>query len=85
MTAPLKHSDATEARLSVKRNADGINVVIRDNGKGFDTSAKEKMNGIGLKNIQTRVEYLKGTVEFDSAAGKGTAISLHVPLVALDK
>jgi signal transduction histidine kinase len=41
---------------------------------------KEKYEGIGLKNIITRIEFLKGTVEFDSTPGGGTVVSLHVPL-----
>jgi signal transduction histidine kinase len=52
---------------------------VEDNGSGFDTADKQKLNGMGLKNIITRVEYLKGTVEFDSTPGKGTLVALHVP------
>jgi signal transduction histidine kinase len=36
--------------------------------------------GIGLKNISTRIAYLKGTVDFDAAPGRGTLVALHVPL-----
>jgi len=35
---------------------------------------------MGLKNIITRVEYLRGTVDFDSTPGKGTLVALHVPI-----
>ena len=81
----IKHSGATSLDISVIRDKDGISATIEDNGNGFDTSAKDTKNGIGLKNIHTRVEYLNGTVEFDSAAGKGTAITLHVPVAGLNK
>jgi two-component system, NarL family, sensor kinase len=76
----IKHSGATTLDISLIRENDGISATVEDNGKGFDTTDKEKFEGIGLKNIITRVEYLKGTAEFDSAPGRGTAISLHVPL-----
>ena len=76
----IKHSGATTLDISVIRDKDGISATIEDNGKGFDTGDKGKFEGIGLKNILTRVEYLKGTAEFDSAPGRGTAVSLHVPL-----
>ena len=56
-----------------------ISFIIEDNGKGFDTTRVEH-EGIGLKNIRTRVEYLKGTVDFDSAPGRGTLVALHIPL-----
>lgn len=78
----IRHSGASTLDISVIRDKDGISATIEDNGKGFDTTDKEKFEGIGLKNILTRVEYLKGNVEFDSAPGRGTAVSLHVPLNA---
>jgi signal transduction histidine kinase len=78
----IKHSGAGTLDISIIRDKDGISATIEDNGKGFDISDKEKFEGIGLKNILTRVGFLKGTVEFDSAPGKGTVISLHVPLLA---
>jgi signal transduction histidine kinase len=76
----IKHARATTLDISLIREKEGISATIEDNGKGFDITDKEKFEGIGLKNIITRVEYLKGTAEFDSAPGRGTAISLHVPL-----
>ncbi len=76
----IKHSGATILDISVIRDTDGVSATIEDNGKGFDTTDNSKFEGIGLKNILTRVEFLKGTAEFDSAPGKGTAISLHIPV-----
>lgn len=76
----IKHAAATTLDISVIRDKDGISATIEDNGKGFDTNDKEKFEGIGLKNILTRVEFLKGTAEFDSAPGRGTAVSIHVPV-----
>jgi len=76
----IKHADASNLDISIIRENRELTATIEDNGKGFDTSDKEKFDGIGLKNIQTRVEYLKGTVDFDSSPGKGTLVALHVPL-----
>lgn len=76
----LKHAGATTLDISFVRDKDGISGTIEDNGKGFDISNKENVEGIGLKNIITRIEYLKGTVDFDSAPGRGTVVALHVPL-----
>lgn len=75
----IKHAGATTLDISLIRDKDGISGTIEDNGKGFDPSDKEKFEGIGLRNIITRIEYLKGTVDFDSAPGRGTVIALHVP------
>jgi len=76
----IKHADASTLDISVIRDKDGISATIEDNGKGFDTSDSSKFDGIGLKNITTRIEYLKGTVDFDSAIGRGTVVALHVPI-----
>lgn len=76
----IKHSGASSLDISITRDTEGISATVEDNGKGFDITDKEKFEGIGLKNILTRVDYLKGTVEFDSAPGKGTVVSIHVPL-----
>jgi two-component system, NarL family, sensor kinase len=76
----IKHSGANELDISLIKDADGIAATIEDNGKGFTVNAKQEGEGIGLKNIKTRIEYLKGTVDFDSAPGKGTLVAIHVPL-----
>jgi two-component system NarL family sensor kinase len=76
----IKHAGANTLDISLIRDKDGISGTIEDNGKGFDTNDKQKFEGIGLRNITSRVEYLKGTVDFDSAPGRGTVIALHVPL-----
>jgi signal transduction histidine kinase len=76
----IKHSGASTLDISINRDADGISATIEDNGKGFNTQDKSRFEGIGLKNIITRIEYLKGTVDFDSAPGRGTLVAIHVPL-----
>jgi len=75
----IKHSAATTLDISLIKDKDGISATIEDNGIGFNISDKENVDGMGLKNIITRIEYLKGTVEFDSTANKGTLVALYVP------
>ncbi|HEX7902988.1 MAG TPA: sensor histidine kinase [Chitinophagaceae bacterium] len=76
----IKHAGATTLDISVIKGSDGIDATIEDNGKGFDTANKEKSEGMGLKNIITRIQYLKGIVDFDAAPGRGTVVALHVPV-----
>lgn len=75
----IKHAGATTLDISLVRDKEGITGTIEDNGKGFDPAVKEKFEGIGLKNILTRIAYLHGTVDFDSAPGRGTVVALYVP------
>ena len=77
----IKHSGANQLDISLIKDTDGISITIEDNGSGFNSNniSREKADGIGLKNIYTRIEYLKGTVDFDSTPGKGTLVAIHVP------
>lgn len=76
----IKHSQADTLDISIIRDANEVTATVEDNGRGFDINDKKIVDGIGLKNIRTRVEYLKGTVDFDTAPGKGTVVALYVPL-----
>lgn len=76
----IKHSGAGNLEISLIKDADGIAATVEDNGRGFDVTDKQKFEGIGLKNISSRVQFLKGTVDFDSSPGKGTLVAIHVPL-----
>ncbi len=75
----LKHAKANQLDISLIKDIDGISATIEDNGKGFDTNDQRNFDGLGLKNIRTRVEYLRGTVEYDSKKGKGTLVAIHIP------
>ena len=77
----IKHSGANTLEISLIKDADGISATIEDNGKGFNAREVEKVEGIGFKNIRSRIQYLKGTVDFDSEPGKGTLVAIHVPVV----
>jgi two-component system, NarL family, sensor kinase len=76
----IKHSGANNLDISLIKDADGISATVEDNGRGFDTNYKQNFEGIGLKNIRSRVDFLKGTVDFDSSPGKGTLVAIHVPV-----
>lgn len=77
----IKHSGANMLDISLIKDADGIAATIEDNGKGFELKKSNSIDGIGLKNVRARIEYLKGTVEFNTAPGKGTLVAIHVPVV----
>jgi signal transduction histidine kinase len=76
----IKHSGANTLDISIIKEESEITATIEDNGKGFNTSSKDNVEGIGLKNIHTRIAYLKGTVDFESSPGRGTLVAIHVPL-----
>jgi two-component system NarL family sensor kinase len=75
----VKHADASHVTIQLIKHATHLNLLIEDNGKGFDTRNIDNFEGIGLKNIISRVHYLNGTVDFDSSPGRGTTINVDVP------
>lgn len=75
----IKHAKANELYITLDRDSEGISATIEDNGTGFDVNDREKFNGIGLKNISSRVAFLNGKVEFDSAPGRGTVVNVWIP------
>lgn len=75
----IKHANATKLNIQFLKDEDGVAITIEDNGKGFDVEILQKSEGIGLKNIMSRVAFLKGTIDFDTAPGKGTLVAIHIP------
>ncbi|MDF2933823.1 MAG: Two-component system sensor histidine kinase [Chryseobacterium sp.] len=69
-----KHAKATEVELSVNRHLDDINIIITDNGIGFSIDEK----GIGLKNIQERLEIISGVINIHSDKTKGTSVIIEL-------
>ncbi|AYL96198.1 tetratricopeptide repeat-containing sensor histidine kinase [Mucilaginibacter celer] len=76
----MKHANATRLDISLIRTEEEISLTIEDNGKGFDTTRPEVYNGMGLNNLKSRINFLKGKVEFISEPGKGTLVSVYIPV-----
>lgn len=75
----VKHANASKLAIQIVKDEEGISVTIEDNGKGFNKGKIDIKSGIGLSNIYSRVEFLKGTVDIDSNEGKGTLVAIHIP------
>lgn len=73
----VKHASATEAFVQLIREDARLNVVVEDNGKGFDTASLPRSQGAGWVNIRSRVEYLKGQLDIHSNPGKGTLVNIE--------
>lgn len=73
----LKHAAATQAEVQLTKHEDHLNMVINDNGKGFQ---KNKKQGIGLRNIKERLHKMQGTLDIDSASANGTSIMIDIPI-----
>ncbi len=76
----IKHAKATELTLQLIRDEKELSIIIEDNGVGFDTSKINLFEGIGLKNIISRIEFINGSVHFDSTPGRGTNVIVEIPI-----
>lgn len=77
----IKHAEATKLSIQISQYEDNLNIIIEDNGKGFDRSKIDKSKtGMGLTNIEKRIEHLEGNFTIDSVLGKGTSILIDIPV-----
>jgi signal transduction histidine kinase len=68
----VKHSGASAILVQVMRQDKNLTITVEDNGKGFDKEAV--LQGAGLVNISSRVDYLKGQLDIKTDPGKGTSV-----------
>jgi len=76
----LKHSSAKNTIIQLSKSENNISITVEDDGKGFDTSALQTVQGIGWSNIKSRVEFLRGTLDVNSKEGEGTSVLIELPL-----
>jgi two-component system, NarL family, sensor kinase len=77
----VKHAQADKVTVQLIKYPDYINLSVEDNGRGFDyRNALQEKKGIGLGNILSRVDYLRGKMNVDSVPGRGTTVIIDVPL-----
>lgn len=81
-----KHSKATKVFIQIDNNADYLNLIVEDNGKGFyfdENSLMSKefiLKSNGLRNMKERAELLGGNLTITSEPGKGTILQLELPI-----
>ncbi|WP_299184581.1 sensor histidine kinase [uncultured Aquimarina sp.] len=80
ITNTIKHAGASEIGISLTNHDSLLNIIVEDNGKGFNAKVLPEKDGMGLKSIEKRIEHLEGTFEIDSTIGKGTNIIINIPI-----
>lgn len=73
----VKHAGATTILAQVMRQDNRLTITVEDNGKGFDKEQLDILQTAGLRNIQSRVHYLRGQMDIQSAPGKGTSVHIE--------
>ncbi len=73
----IKYASASTIRIELKQKGHQLHLAISDNGIGFDT--QQSGNGIGLKNINSRVNFYSGNMKLTSAPGQGCTLEVAIP------
>ena len=84
VTNIAKHSRAETVLIQILEHDDRIAIEIEDDGVGFDPASlpppAARERGLGLLGMRERVELFGGTIEIDSAPGRGTRIAIAAPI-----
>ncbi len=79
-----RHANEENVWLTAVRRGDEFEVVVKDDGEGFDLTEVERsydrQGKLGLLNMRERAEMIGGRLSIESAPGKGTTVTLNVPL-----
>jgi len=83
MTNSNKHSGANEITVQISCRDKNLQVTVEDDGKGYDKN-NQKGDGIGLKNIASRIEYLQATIDVVSN-NQGTSTTIEIDTTKLNE
>ena len=75
----VRHGRARRLAVSMSRRGGHVELAVRDEGAGFDPEGPH--SGTGLAHIRDRVAEVGGTVDIDSAPGRGAALTVRVPVL----
>jgi NarL family two-component system sensor histidine kinase LiaS len=76
----VKHAEARHVRIHIRYDEKSASLETIDDGLGFDMKTADQSGGFGLQGIKERVQRLGGSLEIESAPGKGTHLKVRVPI-----
>ncbi len=79
----IKHAQADHAVIQIRKQDQRLNIVVEDNGIGFRST--ETANGLGLRQLASRIESVQGEMLIDSAEGSGTVIYIELNCSLFEK
>ena len=80
MTNVRLHAGATKVKVSVREKDGKLELIVKDNGIGIVEDQLSKSDSFGLIGIREQVDFLKGEVQIKGMPGKGTTLTLIIPL-----
>jgi signal transduction histidine kinase len=78
----VRHSQASQVVVKIKRNVDEVEILLQDNGTGFriEPNKDSDRSGFGLTGIKERAKLLDGEASVESEIGKGTVVRINLPI-----
>jgi two-component system, NarL family, sensor histidine kinase DegS len=76
----MDNANKVKIEVSLALEPNSAKVIIKDNGKGFDTGELKDTGGLGLKILQERTDMLGGSININSTLNKGTEVSILIPV-----
>jgi PAS domain S-box-containing protein len=84
LTNVVRHARARQVEIRLARRGEHLELIVRDDGVGFDVAAARQRAGhgasLGLLGMQERVALLGGRIAIDAAPGRGTTVQIRLPL-----
>lgn len=74
----IRHGQATKINIQFWLNEHQLQLILTDNGKGFDVNSKKFKAGLGISNMNSRMDMIGGTINIKSTIDKGTTANLLV-------
>lgn len=78
----VRHAGAEKVYLTAQHDRVWFTVIVEDDGQGFSVDQVWDSGGLGLQHMQRRARLYGGTVAVESAAGKGTTLTIRIPVRA---
>ncbi len=79
LTNVRKHAGASHAVVRVEADDDGVDFVVEDDGRGFDSGeVARRDDGFGLHSMRERMSLVGGTLSIHSAPGQGTRVTARL-------
>ena len=74
------HAGARAARVALSSTAEGLELIIDDDGQGFDLAETRRLGGVGLISLDERVRLIGGGLTIETGRGRGTELRVRVPI-----
>jgi signal transduction histidine kinase len=85
LTNVRRYANAKNVQIQLERVKGGIQLMVSDNGRGFDPKLSKSEHHLGLAVMQARMERLGGTLSIETAPGAGTRVIANIPIKVVEQ